>query len=86
MSFCPESKMRSEMTDAEFWDHVFGRSSEEEESWSEYHWAMNEPDIWAIDCVRCGRTVEVEDPAGRERDAFCDDCATEHIPEVEETS
>lgn len=25
MSLCPEPKMRSEMTDAEFWDHVFNQ-------------------------------------------------------------
>ena len=79
MSLCPEHDQRAAMTDAEFWDHVFGRSPEQEASWADYDWAMNSPDIWAIDCARCGRTVEVDDHQNRERDAFCDDCADETI-------
>lgn len=60
---CSESKMRSEMTDQEFWEHVFGRSPEEEKSWADYWWSMDGPDIWAISCARCGMVVEVSDQA-----------------------
>ena len=71
MSLCPEHNDREAMTDDEFWQYVFGRTPEEEKSWAEYHWAMEGPDVWVIDCIRCGRTVEI--PEGqrhtRERDA-----------------
>ena len=61
------------MTDSEFWEHVFlslsvGPSENEVD------------DLFALDCVRCGRTVEVDDYWHRERDAFCDDCADETAP------
>lgn len=78
MSLCPEHDMRAAMSDAEFWEHVFGRAHDEE-SWADY-WDAMSPDIWAINCARCGRTVEIDDPEGRECDAFCDDCATETLP------
>lgn len=74
MSLCPESTKRSAMTDAEFWDYVFGCRNVDSN-----HWRAYTPDIYAIDCVRCGRLVDVE-PDGRERDAFCDDCADECAP------
>ena len=81
MNLCPESAARAAMTDAEFWDHVFNRDADDRADW----WlAFNTPDIWAIDCVRCGQTVEVDDAHDRERDAFCDECADEHQPDVEE--
>ena len=74
--------MRSKMTDQEFWTHVLRMSPEDEESWAEYRWAMDGPDIWAIFCARCGQVVEVskESAPDRERDAFCDECASEHLP------
>jgi hypothetical protein len=70
------------MTDAEFWDHVFHRYDAEAVG----HWAAYYDDIWAIDCARCGRTVEVDDETAseRERDAFCDDCADETVEEDDE--
>lgn len=80
MSLCPEHNKREAMTDDEFWQFVFGRTPEEEESWADYWWSMEGPDVWVIDCARCGRRVDV--PEGqrhtRERDAFCDDCAENH--------
>lgn len=78
MSICPEHDRRAAMTDDEFWSHVF--------SWRDDdagHWAAYDEDVYAIDCARCGRTVEVN-PDGRERDAFCDDCADEMQPDDEE--
>ena len=84
MSFCPESSKRAAMSDAEFWEHVFGQTAEEEASWQEYRWSMDSPDVWAIDCARCGQTVEVTDPENRERDAFCDGCADETAPNDKE--
>ena len=86
MSFCPEAKTRAAMTDAEFWDHVFGPNPEEEASREECRWAMDGPDVWAISCARCQRTVEIDDPEIRERDAFCDECADEMMPDLEETT
>lgn len=68
------------MTDAEFWEHVFSWQHEND-GW---YYAAFDYDIYAIECVRCGCTVEVDDPADRERDAFCDDCANEMAPEIEE--
>lgn len=74
------------MTDSEFWAHVFPDLSEsEEQSWAEYRWAMDGPDVWAIMCARCCRTVEVDDPEDRERDAFCDECADELLPAEDST-
>lgn len=83
MSLCPEAKTRAEMTDAEFWEHVFGIPAHDP-----FHWLAYEPDIWAIECARCGCTVEIseETATDRERDAFCDDCATEHLPYEESTA
>lgn len=78
---CPERAQRAAMTDAEFWEHVFRR---DEEGWAEYAWAMDGPDVWVIECARCGQAVEVEGPEGRERDAFCDDCALETLPHDDE--
>jgi hypothetical protein len=62
------------MTDAEFWDEAVA------------HWVAYYEDTWAIDCARCGRTVEVDDPETRERDAFCDECADETVTIPEEES
>lgn len=59
------------MTDQEFWEHVFPQREYEPEV----------PDVWAISCARCGRSVEVSDPEDRERDAFCDECASESLDE-----
>lgn len=81
MSFCLEAALRAAMTDAEFWDYVFNR----QQAWDDDYWSMNGPDVWAIECARCGGTVEVDDPDGRERDAFCDDCASEMLPDTEDT-
>lgn len=53
---------------------------EQYENWLEYAWAMDSEDVWVIDCARCGRSVEVDDPENRERDAFCDECADECLP------
>ncbi|MEM9513692.1 MAG: hypothetical protein AAGA42_02455 [Actinomycetota bacterium] len=65
------------MTDAEFWEHVFG--------WESFSGESYVVDLWAIWCCRCGRTVEVDTDTAheRERDAFCDDCADEHHDDLE---
>lgn len=86
MTLCPEHDRRAAMTDDEFWQYVLDRTPEEEASWAEYHWAMNGPDVWVIDCIRCGRKVEIEEGTRhtRERDIFCDECASEHYPYEEE--
>lgn len=81
MSLCPEHDLRETMTDAEFWEHVFSWQYEND-GW---YYAAFDYDIYVIECARCGCTVEVDDPADRERDAFCDDCADEMAPEIEET-
>ena len=84
---CSERDKRAAMTDDEFWSHVFPEMTPEQEaSWAAYRWSMDSPDVWVIDCVRCGQTVEVDDPTERERDAFCDDCADETQPNELETS
>lgn len=80
-SICTEAEKRAAMDDDQFWSHVFG-ALYDEESWFDYSMAF-EPDIFAIDCARCGVKVEVEDPENRERDAFCDECASELLPEIE---
>jgi hypothetical protein len=67
------------MSDAEFWDHVFAWQHENDE----WYWHAFDIDIYAIECARCGCTVEVDDPENRERDAFCDECADETV-EVEQ--
>lgn len=87
MSLCPEHAKRAAMTDQEFWEHVFGLTPEEEQSWAEYRWAMDGPDLWAILCARCGSLVEVDEESvtDREHDAFCDDCASEMMLDPEET-
>ena len=72
--FCSERKMRAALTDEEFWDYVFQTVKVDEEYWEAYL-----PDIWALLCGRCGRSVEVEDPEHRERDVFCDKCAAESL-------
>ena len=74
------------MTDEEFWSHVFpDLTPEEEQSWAEYRWSMDSPDVWVTHCARCGEIVEVDPDTAheRERDAFCDDCAAETLPEEE---
>lgn len=87
MSLCPEHDLREEMSDDEFWEHVFSRTPEQEASWAEYDWAMNGPDIYAIECARCGQTIDLEVdeyPEERERDTFCDDCADDTLPDLED--
>ena len=78
---CPEHQRREAMTDAEFWEHVFRR---DEESWAEYAWAMDGPDVWAIKCIRCGVLEEVGDPEGPWNDGLCSQCADESLPDLED--
>ncbi len=77
---CPEHEIRAAMTDQEFWEHVF--------SWTDPgdHFTAYDEDIYAIECARCGCTVEVDDPEHRERDAFCDECASETMPYESESN
>jgi hypothetical protein len=87
MSLCPESENRAAMTDEEFWAYVFPNfTPEEEQSWAEYHWAMDGPDIWAYTCARCGSTVEVDEEFRHEaeHDAFCDNCVDNMLPDLED--
>lgn len=77
MSLCSEHDQRAAMTDAEFWEHVFSY-----QLFDDGHWIAYDEDVYGIDCARCGRVVQVE-PDGRERDAFCDDCADETAPDDE---
>lgn len=88
MSLCPESEKRAAMIDEEFWEHVFSPTPEEEQSWAEYRWAMDGPDVWAYTCARCGVTVEVDEDRRHlvEYDAFCDTCVDEQLPDLEEVS
>lgn len=79
MTLCPEHQLRSQMTDEEFWEHVFGPTPEEVASWEEYRWAMDSPDVWVVHCARCCRLVQVDDPHERERDAFCDECVEDTV-------
>lgn len=67
------------MSDEEFWAHVYPAPSEEEVL--EELWEAEQREVWVIDCARCGRSVEVDPDTrdARERDAFCDDCAEEHV-------
>ena len=81
---CPHAARRAAMTDDEFWADVFpGLTQEDEDSWTAYRWSMDGPDVWVIHCARCGFSVGVDDPENRERDAFCDDCADELLPDID---
>ncbi|MCA1806885.1 MAG: hypothetical protein LC687_03345, partial [Actinobacteria bacterium] len=48
---------------------------------------LSVPITAGIECVRCGRTVEIDENTRheRERDGFCDDCVEETFPDLEET-
>lgn len=79
MSLCPEAHSRSLMSDAEFWAHVHGADV------PDFSWLEDLPDVWALECARCGRTVAIDEftRTERERDHLCDDCADELLPEDE---
>lgn len=73
MTTCPEGDERGAMSDGEFWEHVFSFTDPGD------HFTAYDKDVYAIECARCGRTFEVDDPENREHDAFCDECAEEGI-------
>lgn len=81
--FCASSPEAQALSDADFWDAVYPQPTEDEvfEHWLD---EINR-ETWVIECARCGRAVEVDEDTRheRERDAFCDDCALEHLPEDE---
>lgn len=63
------------LTDEQFWSLVYSDQPDIE---------PDLPDLYAIECARCGRTAQIGDldgdyPVERERDAFCDDCAGELV-------
>lgn len=87
MTMCPEADYRAGLSDIDFWTHVFQHEEEERRSYISYLWAFESPDAWVIDCVRCGLRISVDEETAheRERDAFCDNCAEETLPDLEET-
>lgn len=84
---CPERELRALMNDEEFWAHVFSDPGPTEEEYIDAMMAQFQRETWVIHCARCGGIVEVDEETrvDRERDAFCDDCADEMAPEIEET-
>jgi len=86
--FCASSPEAQAMTDDEFWDAVYHTQLVDEADALERMIDEINHETWVIDCVRCGRSVEVDEDtrADRERDAFCDDCSAEHTEPAENES
>lgn len=84
-TFCASSAEAAKLSDEEFWASVYGVTDDERvamEAEAEAEW---DREVWVIHCARCGRFAEVDETerADRERDAFCDDCADEHLPDFD---
>lgn len=83
--FCASSAEAAQLTDDEFWAAAYCRTPRDDEADIEAAVDALNHETWMIHCARCGRFVEVDEDEriDRERDAFCDDCADEHHPDLE---
>lgn len=83
--FCASSAVAAQMSDEEFWAHVFPQpESREEPDIDDY------PELVVGFCLRCGGNLIAEDYQqlrwiiDQDRE-LCDECADALLPDVEET-